>query len=227
MGTTPGQSSIDADLVDRARRNGWKITAVQTGRPPAGYVDLAVYQPNPYPGTGPEKPKTPGEWLEQLDDWSRNYFELGPGFQPISGVSGLIIAARRACRGGRKLRQLRIMGHGSYTFFTVGHDQVWLSKLQESNGTLKPMGRELSQLKDFLDPAVSLVILDCCLCGQAEDLLKMLSGLWGGVAVRGYRDWQVWEHDAVQFGQGVYTECTETACQLGIEVMSVEKSAQN
>jgi hypothetical protein len=150
---------------------------------------------------------------------------LPPGFQPISGVSGLIIAARRACSGGRKLRQLRIMGHGSIDFFTVGLEQIWLQKLQDSSGNPTDMGRELARLKDFLDPAASLVILDCCLCGQAESLLKLLSDMWGGVAVRGYRNYQLWERDAVQIGEGVYTECTETVCHYGVEVLRVEKSA--
>ena len=59
-------------------------------------------------------------------------------------------------------------------------------------------------------------------------LLVGLSQVWGGVAVRGFFDYQVWEHDRVQVGQGTYQQCRGNACNLGVEMVRIEaaKSVQ-
>lgn len=227
-GVNPKLSTINVDLVDVAKKAGWKITGVITEPPGAGQTDLFVYQPNPLPGA-PQSYSKEGvkKWLGEWEYWSNNYFELPQRFQPISGVSGLIIAARRACSDGRKLRLLRIMGHGSVDFATIGKEQVWLEKLINDQGQLTEMGKELKKLADYLDPKSSIVILDHCLCGQAENFLRFLSELWGGVAVRAYRDYQYWETGSIQIGKGVYTQCVNKQCEYGIEVYQIEKQAKS
>ena len=220
-------AAVNADMIEAARKAGQKITTVIAGPPPDGYVDLFVYQPNPPPGPKPEGADLGAReaWQKTVDYYKKNYFELPPSFQPISGISGLIIAARRACAGGKKLRQLRIMGHGSESHMRIGLDQVWLSKLIDANGQKTAMARELESLKAWLDPRVSLVILDHCLCGQAQTFLTTLSDLWGGVAVRGYIDNQTWEHSKVQVGEGTYRECRGGTCHEGVEHYEVEEQA--
>jgi hypothetical protein len=210
-------SSVTPDMIEAARRAGQKITAVIMGPPPAGFVDLFVYQPNPPPELSILKDKGLAAWKKAYEYWQRNQFELPPSFQPISGVSGLVIAVRRACAGGKKLRQLRIMGHGSAAHVSIGAEQVWTSKLIDNQARKTDMARELEKLQPFLDPDKSLVILDHCLCGQDARFLGVMSDLMGGVAVRGYEDYQKWERGEVQIGVGVYRQCKGGTCHEGIE----------
>jgi len=203
------------ELIARAKAEGLAITYVNEVLP-AGLVDLFVYQPN----TLSAMPTA-----TEISKFVKNYFELPDEFQPISGVSGLIIAARRASAGGRKIRQLRIMGHGHRGIVRIGSELVQVADLADRNSTLVT---ELAKLKEYLDVEISVVILDHCLAGSSKELLTRLSEIWGGVAVRGFLDYQVWEHDRVQVGQGPYQQCRGNECRLGVETVRIEaaKSGQ-
>jgi hypothetical protein len=224
-------STVTEDLKEWLRSKGFEVTSIVTADPPAGQTDLFVYQPNPRPG----RPTLANfsEWTKALDYWVRNYFVLPPQFQPISGVSGLLIAARRACAGGLKLRQLRIMGHGHDDHFMIGHDAIYYKPSPDLWGDYKTLlddqGRateahgELKKLAEHLDPSFSLVVIDCCLFGQNKDFVAYLSELWGGVAVRAYQDFQYWESEDMQIGHSSFMQCARTACHRGIEVLKMEK----
>lgn len=197
------------DLIARAKADSLTITYVNEALP-ANLVDLFVYQPNILSAT---------PTLNEIEKFIKNYFKLPDEFQPISGVSGLIIAARRAAAGGRKIRQLRIMGHGHRGMVRIGAELVQVEYLADPNSALV---KELARLAEFLDVERSVVILDHCLAGNSKELLVRLSEIWGGVAVRGFFDYQTWEHDRVQVGQGKYQQCRGSECQLGVETVRVE-----
>src|SRR5262249_50425733 len=135
------------DLIARAKADSLTITYVNEALP-ANLVDLFVYQPNILSAT---------PTLNEIEKFIKNYFKLPDEFQPISGVSGLIIAARRAAAGGRKIRQLRIMGHGHRGMVRIGAELVQVEYLADPNSALV---KELARLAEFLDVERSVVILD-------------------------------------------------------------------
>ena len=81
-------------------------------------------------------------------------------------MSGLIIAARRAAAGGRKIRQLRVMGHGARGIVRIGSELVQVADLADGNAALV---KELAKLKEYLDVKRSVVILDHCLAGNSKE----------------------------------------------------------
>lgn len=186
-------AGTNADLIKQADKWGYAKTIVtpEMLNPPSGFVNLFVYQPNPIPRWADHN--SVGPYLKALNYWTN-------------------------CRGGGRIFHLRIMGHGTTGSFRIGNDYIDLSVLANADGTLTPVGEQLKDLRDCIDPARSLVIIDACLCGQGQDLLMLLSDLWGGVAVRGYRDYQYWEAGRQQIGHGLYSECSATECKIGIEI---------
>jgi len=218
-----------SDYSEAANVAGLPRTPVITAPPQAGFTDLFVYQPNKVPVPELYISDQRG-YRSSLKYFLKNFFILPPSFQPISGVSGLVIAVRRACPSGKdgkptlKLRQLRIMGHGLSDFAFIGSEQVWADLLVDpSTGRPTTMGKELAQIKEYLDPDVSLVVMDHCFVGRDARFMKVLSRLLGGVRVRGYTGLQTWQTDKIQVGEGIFRECKGDVCHEGVEQLEMSE----
>lgn len=187
----------------------FRFAIVNDGPPPIGYIDLSVYCFR--------DAKEKAEW----DGF------LSTNFVLVDGWMDLLAKARLACAGGKKIRYLRIMGHGNSGGFRVGQESRadgWIgrSTLYENadiNGNTTSLYHELAKLKDFLDVKKSVVILDHCHTGEGTGPLIRYSTILGGVSVRAFIGAQVWENDDVQFGQGLYRQCAGHQCHVGVELV--------
>lgn len=200
---TPSLISKAQEFLDRAKKN-IRFTYVNDGAPPSGYVDLFVYS------------------LKKDEK-----FELSDKFIYIDGMSALLNAVRKACSGGKKVRYLRIMGHGSAGGFRIGREETadgWIGRsvLYEGGdvkGKKTTLCKDFESLKEFLDVEKSVVILDHCQTGSHESALIRFSTILGGISVRAFIDYQYWEHSDIQFGQGVYRQCAGNECHFGVELV--------
>lgn len=192
---------------------------VLEGPPPSGYVDLSVYQYNMHPGPKPEDPRKLPAWEERNKQYEKDYFVLPDSLKPIRSIRELLQVVESVCHGGKRLRELRIMGHGNTTQARFGtSDLVSPSTLYDLDTKQKTQQAEtLEGLKQWLDPNVSIVILDHCLAGSSEKLLITLSNLWGGVTVRAFTYYQAWEEGEIQVGTGPFRQCKGDACHSGYE----------
>lgn len=190
-------------------RSKFRFAIVNDGPPPVGYVDLFVYCYRD---------------AEEKATW--NGF-LSEKFVLVDGWFDLLFKVQRACAGGKKIRYLRIMGHGNNGGFRVGQESRadgWIgrSTLYENgaiNGNTTPLYQDFAKLKDFLDVSQSVVILDHCNTGEGTDPLIRYSTILGGINVRAFIEMQVWEKGDVQFGQGLYRQCAGNRCHVGVELV--------
>jgi len=194
-------------------------TLVLTGPPPSGYADLIVYQYNVPPGPKPEDPRKLPAWEEQKKNYEDDYFVLPDSIKPIRTVRDLLQVVERVCHGGKRLRQLRVMGHGNVGQARFGDsDLVTASSLHDPITKQKTqLAETLEKLNEWLDPNISIVILDHCLTGLSDKFLVTLSDLWGGVAVRAFTYYQGWEAGEIQVGTGPFRQCKGNACHSGYE----------
>ncbi len=200
---TPSLISKAEEFLKRAKKN-FRFTYVNDGAPPAGYIDLFVYS------------------LKKGEK-----FDLSNKFIYIDGMSSLLNEVRKACSGGKRIRNLRIMGHGSIGGFRIGRDETvdsWVGRAElyeggDLQGKKTALYRDFESLKEFFDAEKSVVILDHCQTGASENALIRFSTILGGVNVRAFLDYQYWEHSDVQFGQGVYRQCAGKECHLGVELV--------
>lgn len=212
---------VDRALAALQREIARKIefSLVITGPPPSGYVDLFVYQYNPPPGPKPANPKDWPKWERLKEKYEKDYFVLPSNIRPITSIAELLLIVAGVCSGGKRLRQLRIMGHGAPGQIRIGtYDIVYGSSLHDPVTKQKTKQAEtLEVLKQWLDPDVSLVILDHCNAGEIDEFLVTLSNLWGGVAVRAFHHFQGWEHGEIQVGNGPFRQCKGGTCRWGFE----------
>jgi len=196
-----------------------EFSRVITGPPPSGYADVIVYQHNMPPGPKPTDPAKLPAWEERKRKYDKDYFVLPDTIKPITGIADLLVIVAGACSGGKRLRQLRIMGHGAPGQIRIGtFDVVYYSSLYDPSTKQKTkQAQTLETLKQWLDPEVSLVILDHCNTGESDKFLVALSDLWGGVAVRAFRHFQGWEHGEIQVGNGPFRQCKGNTCHFGFE----------
>lgn len=198
-----------ADQYLEKTKSKFRFALVNEGPPPAGYVDLFVYCYRD------EEEKA--AWTGFLSD----------KFVLVDGWADVLVKVRRACAGGKKIRCLRIMGHGHSGGFRVGQrsrPDGWIgrSSLYENadvTGKTTPLHNDFASLKQFLDIDKSVVILDHCNTGEGSGTLIRFSKILGGVNVRGFIEKQVWEDSDAQFGQGLYRQCAGDQCHVGVEVV--------
>lgn len=192
---------------------------VITGPAPTGYADLLVHQYNAPPGPKPEDPQKLPDWEERKKTYDKDYFVLPDSIKPINSIRELLQMVEKACFGGKRLRQLRIMGHGNVAQARFGNDVVYTSLIQyrTADGKQSPLVESLEELKHWLDPDVSLVTLDHCRTGLGDEFLIALSHLWGGVAVRAFTYYQAWEAGEIQVGYGPFRQCKGDTCRSGYE----------
>lgn len=192
-------------FLENLKKN-FRLSYVDAGPPPSGYIDLFVYSLKP----GEEK------WRNIMAQHSSKFIE-------IVSMADLLHKVQQACTGGKKIRYLRIMGHGSTASFRVGYQdmngsvgQSTLFSMTDKKPT--PLYREFEKLKSFLDVNQSVVILDHCNTGTHEAVLIRFSNILGGVNVRGFIDFQYWERSDVQYGQGMCRQCAGHQCHTGVEL---------
>ena len=183
-----------------------------------GYVDLSVRQ----------RVTKPPEIEPLLNIADRSDIML------ISSVSGLLIAARRACKGRLKIRELRIFGHGNPGGFWIGSDWISLSYLFGKNRRDEESARtalyhELAKLKDYLSPENSIVIIDSCEVGQSagQELPKALSRMWGNVTVRAYVEKQGYEAEDPQQEHGPAVVCKGDDCEFVARLFGMDLPMPN
>jgi len=83
--------------------------------------------------------------------------------------------------GGGKIRNLIIAAHGSPGVVYIGSNAI--------TGSDKELA-ELRKLAPYFARDANVYVL-ACRCGQTEDLLRKLSGAFGGAKVHGYTDYIV------------------------------------
>jgi hypothetical protein len=132
-----------------------------------------------------------------------------PGVRVVQGEEDFIRVVAAVCQGGtKKLRRLRIGGHGNPEGFYIGHN--WIST-KSVNGKYGPL---LLLLNFSLVPGVSVVTIDACCTGLDRKLLIRLSRLWGGVRVKAFFDAQTSEPTG-SVDNGPYRSCEGDRCGVG------------
>ncbi|MBC7898874.1 MAG: hypothetical protein H7070_02375 [Saprospiraceae bacterium] len=119
----------------------------------------------------------------------------------ISSVRNLAEQVGIACKGGDKVRELRISGHGSQYGQFIGGDWVCDVNIHE-------FALHWAKLKTYFDPSCGLVTMEGCKVGQAELLLVKMSH-YLGVPVRGFRTFQ---NDFIPGDEGGETRCIYYSC---------------
>lgn len=131
-------------------------------RPP---LDLFVLQPS-------RRRKDPN-WAARRKRWGN-----GQRWIVINNTAELVRLVKSRCGTTHYIRTLRIGGHGTNSGFRLGRDWV-------SMGTMQHHEADLRQIAPYLRPGQSVVYLDHCNVGHAEQLMMSLSDILGGVAVIG------------------------------------------
>ena len=119
----------------------------------------------------------------------------------ISSVRDLVAQVGKACKGGDKVRELRIVGHGTEYGQFIGGDWV-------GDANVHAFAVHWATLKTYFDPSCGLVTLGGCKVGQAELLLVKMSH-YLGVPVRGFRTYQ---NPAIPGDEGGETRCIYYSC---------------
>ncbi len=119
----------------------------------------------------------------------------------ITGVRDLVRQVGKECAGGDKVRELRIVGHGSEYGQYIGRD--WIA---DSNVHMFAM--HWATLRSYFDPSSGLVTLGGCKVGQAELLLVKLTH-YLGVPVRAFRTFQ---NPIIPGDEGGETRCSYYSC---------------
>jgi len=120
----------------------------------------------------------------------------------ITGVRDLVRQVGKECAGGDKVRELRIVGHGSENGQYFGRD--WIDDI-----SVDAYAMEWLTLKSYFDRSVGLLTLGGCKVGQAELLLVKLSH-YLGVPARGFRTFQ---NPIIPGDEGGETRCTYYGCE--------------
>jgi hypothetical protein len=126
---------------------------------------------------------------------------LTVGDVPVAGVHDMVTQIGKKCAGGDKIRELRIVGHGTPDGQYVGSD--WIN-----SQTVDWHGGSWAGLKPLFDPSKGLVTLGACQVGQASLLLVKLSN-YLGVPVRGFRTFQ---NPIIPGDEGGETKCFYFSC---------------
>jgi hypothetical protein len=119
----------------------------------------------------------------------------------IKGVADLVTQVGKECKGGDKVQELRIVGHGSQYGQYIGGDWV-------GDSNVHMFAVHWAKLKTYFDPSCGLVTLGGCKVGQAELLLVKMSH-YLGVPVRAFRTFQ---NPIIPGDEGGETRCTYYDC---------------
>ncbi|MBI3462188.1 MAG: hypothetical protein HY000_03885 [Planctomycetes bacterium] len=106
-------------------------------------------------------------------------------WEVIDSLQTLVDLVAKRCGERDYVRVLRIKGHGN------GGSGFWITSELVTKYSLASQESNLRRLGRYLVPGISLVLLEHCKAGRAEELLKQLSQFWGGVAVMASRENQV------------------------------------
>ena len=133
-------------------------------------IDLYVIQPNEF------------KWAEAAE-WGN-----GQRWTPINSVIDLVHHVKAQCGDKYYVRLLRIGGHGEYNSFRLGTTRI--SRAPITNNGIPVTTVQISNLRVWLNEILhffkadkSFIILDNCLIGNNDLLLRELSEAFGGVPV--------------------------------------------
>jgi hypothetical protein len=129
------------------------------------------------------------------------------GEKDVKSVKGLVKLVKQLCdTKGKKVRRLRISGHGNSSGAYVGADWISLKTLPKHEPDLK-------KLKPYFVAPTSRVIFDACQTGADVRLLTRLSQLWGGIRVTGFFDNQQPNFISPD-DEGTVVTCQVNACRF-------------
>ena len=130
----------------------------------------------------------------------------------ISSVKDMVGKVSAVCIvNAARIRKLVISGHGGRKGFTIGADIIGMPNIHQYQV-------DLQKLNSFLDNTCSVVCLDHCNTGQNQELLQLLSNMWGGVEIRAFEGiqsaWNDQTIDSTFEGEGPVAICKFSNCRV-------------
>ncbi len=109
-------------------------------------------------------------------------------WEMVDTLQALVNSVEKHCGDHSYVRVLRLKGHGNGgSGFWIVKDVIDTDHLTEGSPAMK----NLDRLKRFLIPSLSLILLEHCKAGRAENVLKKISKTLNGVAIMASKEDQI------------------------------------